>query len=73
MHAPHLVHTCTFFNVNVDADVNVVSSLLKNIHRGAWLSLTLTLSFSWRTKFAKKLRLAKIFKYQPHLVAGEVA
>ena len=41
------------------------------IHRGAWLSSTS--SFSWRTKFAKKLRLAKIFKYQPHLIAGEVA
>ena len=22
MYAPRLVHTCTFFNVNVDADVN---------------------------------------------------
>ena len=32
-----------------------------------------TSSFSWRTKFAKKLRFPKIFKYQPHLIAGEVA
>ena len=31
-----------------------------------------TSSFSWRTKFAKKLRFPKIFKYQSHLIAGEV-
>ena len=70
MHAPCSVHACTFFNDNANDDDDWAPQCSPS---GRQLTLSPTSSFSWRTKFAKKLRLAKIFKYQPHLIAGKVA
>ena len=66
MHAPRAVHACTFFNDNVDDNVNFGFATF--FHPDG--SLLLTSTFSWR---AKKLRFANRLKYQPHLIAGEVA
>ena len=63
MYAPRLVHTCTFFNVNVDADVN-------NLRR---VSIAEQVNVIVSVNVLGELRFAKILKYQPHLIAGEVA
>ena len=63
MHAPRAVHACTFFNVNVDADVN-------NLRR---VSIAEQVNVIVIVNVLGELRFAKILKYQPHLIAGEVA
>ena len=48
MHAPRAVHACTFLNDNDDFTPSASLVPLKEgqcIHRGAWLSLTSSLSF----------------------------
>ena len=82
MHRAWYMHvlflTITLFNVNVDADVN-------NLRR---VSIAEQVNFIFRVHvdFSRslvnvivsvnvlgELRFAKKFKYQPHLIAGEVA
>ena len=53
--------TITLFNVNVDADVN-------NLRR-----VSIAEQVNVIVNVLGELRFAKILKYQPHLIAGEVA
>mgnify|MGYP003501893353 CR=1 FL=1 len=55
--------TITLFNVNVDADVN-------NLRR---VSIAEQVNVIVSVNVLGELRFAKKFKYQPHLIAGEVA
>ena len=78
MHAPRAVHACTFFNVNVDADVNN----LRRVSIAEQVNVIVSLNVDFSRSLVNvivivnvlgELRFAKIFKYQPHLIAGEVA
>ena len=66
MHAPRAVHACTFFNDNVNDDVNDFVIVEKHTSR------SLVIVFV-NVNVLGELRFAKILKYQPHLIAGEVA
>ena len=55
--------TITLFNVNVDADVN-------NLRR---VSIAEQVNVIVIVNVLGELRFAKILKYQPHLIAGDVA
>ena len=78
MHAPRAVHACTFFNVNVDADVNN----LRRVSIAEQVNVIVSVNVDFSRSLVNvivivnvlgELRFAKIFKYQPHLIAGEVA
>lgn len=84
MYAPRLVHTCTFFltitlfNVNVDADVNN----LRRVSIAEQVNVIVSVNVDFSRSLVNvivivnvlgELRFAKILKYQPHLIAGEVA
>ena len=80
MHAPRAVHACTFFNVNVDADVNNLRRV--SIAEQVNVIVSVNVDFSRSLVIVNvivivnvlgELRFAKILKYQPHLIAGEVA
>ena len=84
MHAPRAVHACTFFNVNVDADVNnlrrvsiaeqvnVIVSVNVDFSRSLVI-VNVNVNVFLASPFAKKLRFPNRLKYQPHLIAREVA
>ena len=55
--------TITLFNVNVDADVNN----LRRVNIAEQVNVIVSVNVLGELRFAKK------FKYQPHLIAGEVA
>ena len=84
MYAPRLVHTCTLFltitlfNVNVDADVNN----LRRVSIAEQVNVIVSVNVDFSRSLVNvivivnvlgELRFAKILKYQPHLIAGEVA
>ena len=78
MHAPRAVHACTFFNVNVDADVNN----LRRVSIAEQVNVIVSVNVDFSRSLVNvivivnvlgELRFAKKFKYQPHLIAGEVA
>ena len=58
MHAPRAVQACTFFNDNVNDDVN---------------DFVIDKRYRFRPCVRMASRFPKKFKYQPHLIAGEVA
>ncbi len=80
MYAPRLVHTCTFFNVNVNVDADVNNLRRVSIAEQVNVIVSVNVDFSRSlvnviviVNVLGELRFAKILKYQPHLVAGEVA
>ena len=70
--------TITLFNVNVDADVNN----LRRVSIAEQVNVIVSVNVDFSRSLVNvivivnvlgELRFAKIFKYQPHLIAGEVA
>ena len=70
--------TITLFNVNVDADVNN----LRRVSIAEQVNVIVSVNVDFSRSLVNvivivnvlgELRLAKKFKYQPHLIAGEVA
>ena len=69
--------TITLFNVNVDADVNN----LRRVSIAEQVNVIVSVNVDFSRSLVNvivivnvlgELRFAKIFKYQPHLIAGEV-
>jgi hypothetical protein len=68
--------TITLFNVNVDADVNNLRRVSIAEQVNVIVSVNVDFSRSLVNVIVNvlgELRFAKILKYQPHLIAGEVA
>ena len=70
--------TITLFNVNVDADVNN----LRRVSIAEQVNVIVSVNVDFSRSLVNvivivnvlgELRFAKKFKYQPHLIAGEVA
>ena len=70
--------TITLFNVNVDADVNN----LRRVSIAEQVNVIVSVNVDFSRSLVNvivivnvlgELRFAKILKYQPHLIAGEVA
>lgn len=82
MHHAWYIHvlflTITLFNVNVDADVNNLRRVSIAEQVNVIVSVNVDFSRSLVNVIVSvnvlgELRFAKILKYQPHLIAGEVA
>ena len=82
MHHARYMHvlflTITLFNVNVDADVNN----LRRVSIAEQVNVIVSVNVDFSRSLVNvivivnvlgELRFAKKFKYQPHLIAGEVA
>ena len=77
MHHARYMHVL-FFNVNVDADVNN----LRRVSIAEQVNVIVSVNVDFSRSLVNvivivnvlgELRFAKKFKYQPHLIAGEVA